>query len=188
MNIVTPPANTFVEGLLDMIEQAGDGYNGMESVSQRAHAFQCGQLSDDSQAPTSLIAAAFLHDIGHLLGKGEVLLAKQGIDGRHEDAGADYLASFFPEEVTEPIRLHVVAKRYLCFSEPEYMVDLSPASLTSLRVQGGPFSDEEAEQFLKQPFAPESIALRAWDDQAKVANMAVPDVSYFREVLKANVK
>jgi phosphonate degradation associated HDIG domain protein len=160
-------------------------YHG-EAVSQTEHALQAAHLAATEGAPPSLIAAALLHDIGHLLAVSEDL-AERGIDGRHEAAGASWLARHFGAEVIEPIRLHVAAKRYLCAVDPAYRARLSPASLRSLALQGGPMRDDEVAQFEANPHHPAALRLRRWDDEAKVPGRAVPGLDHYRATLEAVV-
>src|SRR5690349_10889305 len=111
-----------------------------EAVSEAEHALQAAHLAEREGAGDDLVAAALLHDIGHLLhGLGEDV-ADRGVDGRHEVAGHAWLARWFAPAVAEPVRLHVAAKRYLCATDPAYLARLSPASRQSLELQGGPFS------------------------------------------------
>ena len=131
-----------------------------------------------------LIVAALLHDVGHLLHSEEEDVADQGLDTRHEELGDLYLAAYLPASVTEPIRLHVAAKRYLCAVNPGYLAALSPSSLLSLKLQGGPMSSEEAEAFLLQPFGPEGVTLRRWDDEAKIPNLPVPTADSYLPLIK----
>lgn len=157
-----------IEELLDIVAEKGSGWYGQERVTQSAHALQCAQLAEQEGSAPGLIAACLLHDLGHLLAKerparGEV----RQIDDRHEHIAAGYLARLFGPEVTEPVRLHVDAKRWLCGTDPSYFNTLSPASVRSLELQGGPFSAPDAAAFHRQPFAPEAINLRRWDDLAK---------------------
>jgi [1-hydroxy-2-(trimethylamino)ethyl]phosphonate dioxygenase len=99
-----------------------------------------------------LIAAAVLHDVGHLLHGLSEDIAAHDIDGRHEVVGEAWLRSRFGSIVSEPVRLHVDAKRYLCFKEPAYQAELSASSLLSLKFQGGPFSTEESHAFERNPY------------------------------------
>jgi len=85
-----------------------------------------------------------------------------------------------------PIRLHVPAKRFLCWKDPEYLRQLSPASVQSLALQGGPMNDEQAAAFLRNPFADAAVALRHWDDEAKVPGLRVPDAAYYLPILRAS--
>lgn len=150
-----------------------------EEVSQTEHALQAAWAAERAGASSDLILAALLHDIGHLLHGLPEDIADSGLDARHEELGARWLAQFFGPEVTEPIRLHVPAKRYLCAVDPEYVRQLSEASILSLKVQGGPFSPEEAEAFRAGPHAEAALALRRWDEVAKMKGLATPDVEHF---------
>ncbi|MGH9677693.1 MAG: HD domain-containing protein, partial [Candidatus Acidiferrum sp.] len=111
--------------------------------------------------------------------------AEQGIDDRHEERGALWLQKHFGKRVAEPVRLHVPAKRYLCATEPDYWRSLSPTSHLSLRLQGGPFTPDEAKQFAASPFSADAITLRRWDETAKVPNLATPTLAHFLKHLEA---
>jgi len=164
--------------------RGGDAYFG-EPVSQLEHALQAAYYAGQENAPASLVVAALLHDVGHLLhGLGEHV-ADRGIDARHEDVGEAWLAREFGPEVTEPVRMHVDAKRYLCATDPEYLALLSPASLQSLALQGGAYTAEEAREFERRPFARDAVRLRRWDDLAKVPGMAVPGLESYRALIEA---
>ncbi len=169
----------------DLFRQRGHSWYAGEAVTQLQHALQAALLAEQHDAPASLIAAALLHDYGHLLHNFGEDCAEQGVDDRHEDLGAKRLQQFFGPEVTEPIRFHVPAKRYLCATEPEYFSGLSDASVLSLNLQGGPFAPEEAAEFIAQPYAQEGVRLRRWDDQAKVVDQQTPDIAHFRQYLIA---
>ena len=125
--------------------------------------------------------AALLHDVGHLLDGQDEDLADRGVDGRHEEAGCAWLARHFGPEVTEPIRLHVAAKRYLCAVAPSYLAGLSPASRLSLSLQGGPMSEDERAEFESNPSHDDAVRLRHWDDTAKVPGLDVPGLEHYRE-------
>lgn len=166
--------------------QHGDKKYG-EFVTQRQHALQCATLASQEGSPSSLIAAALLHDIGHML-ETSLGSAEPGEDLMHEVAGANYLSQWFPVEVTEPVRLHVVAKRFLTGNDPAYYETLSPASKHSLELQGGPMTAQAQRQFLEVPFAREAIQLRRWDDMAKEQDLDLSlQLSDFRELLESLV-
>ena len=165
----------------------GDDYGG-ERVRQLEHALQCAALAEEEGAPATLIAASLLHDIGHLIHDLGDSPAALGIDDRHELLGRQWLARWFGEPVTEPVRLHVNAKRYLTATDPEYFATLSFASVRSLELQGGPFSTELAAGFIGLPFALEAVRLRRWDDDAKVPGKATLDLAHFRPYLEASLK
>jgi phosphonate degradation associated HDIG domain protein len=172
-----------VDELLDLLsEQAKGAYFG-EPVSVLEHCLQCAYFAQQSQATPSTVVAALLHDIGHVLHGLPEDIAMHGLDGAHEDVAATYLAGLFGEDVTETVRLHVAAKRYLCATDPAYLMRLSPASVESLRIQGGPMSDEEVAAFAALPNAAVAVQLRRWDDEAKMPDLDVPGLAHYRPML-----
>lgn len=159
-----------------------DAYFG-EGVSQREHALQAAWLAENSNARPALVVAALLHDIGHLIHGLPENIADQGVDGYHEAAGANWLGAHFGPEVTEPIRLHVDAKRYLCATDPAYRAMLSPSSEQSLALQGGTADKEEVRAMEANPFFAGAVSLRRWDDAAKVPGLTVPDFEHYRNLI-----
>jgi [1-hydroxy-2-(trimethylamino)ethyl]phosphonate dioxygenase len=151
-----------------------------EPVTQLEHALQTAALAESSQASDSLVVAALLHDVGHLLPGPAGHTASPGADARHEDVGDQWLSGQFSRAVTEPIRLHVAAKRYLCAVDPDYAASLSAASQESLARQGAAMDQDEVRMFNQTPWANEAVALRRWDDAAKVPGLEVPGVSHYR--------
>ena len=121
--------------------------------------------------------------LGHLLHPEGEDAAQRGLDTRHEELAVAALAGHFPAAVLDPIRMHVAAKRYLCFAEPRYLAGLSPASVESLALQGGPMNAAEAEIFLASPYAREAVRLRRADDAAKMQGLAVPALETYRPLL-----
>ena len=168
-------------------ERGDDAYYG-EEVTQTEHALQAAWHAEKAESDASLIAAALLHDIGHLLhGHGEDFM-DQGIDDEHERLGERWLRRRFGPEVTRPVEMHVAAKRYLCAVEPDYFEGLSPASVASLDAQGGAYSDEEAQEFIRQEHASDAVELRRWDDLAKVPGLRTPALEHFRQYLETAAK
>jgi len=177
--------NRVVDQLIELLRTKGARQYGGERVSQCEHALQAASLAAEEDAPGPLVVAALLHDIGHLLhDKGEQSAAR-GIDDRHEEIGAEYLLPAFGLAVAEPVRLHVAAKRYLCATDPGHFPRLSPGSVRSLALQGGPFSPEEAAEFRALPFAEDAIRVRRWDEAAKVPGLPTPDLEHYRATLQA---
>ncbi|HEY1191373.1 MAG TPA: HD domain-containing protein [Gemmata sp.] len=169
-------------------ERGGAEYHG-EAVTQLEHALQGAHFAEQEGQPAELIAAALLHDIGHMLhGHGEDYL-EQGINDKHEDLGARFLARAFGPAVTEPIRLHVPAKRYLSSGKnPAYPGILSPASVRSLELQGGPMTAEEIAAFEAEPHFTAAAKVREYDDRAKIVGFQTPPYSHFRKYLEASLR
>jgi gamma-butyrobetaine dioxygenase len=172
-----------VDEIIRLFETRGQRDYLGEPVSQLEHALQTAQLAAAEGASDALVAAALLHDIGHLLGP-EENPAERGIDAVHEESGGAWLASRFGPEVTEPVRLHVAAKRYLCAADPAYQAALSPASVHSLQLQGGPFDAEQVRQFEENPYHQGAVRLRRWDDAAKIPGLTVPGVRSYAGTLR----
>jgi gamma-butyrobetaine dioxygenase len=155
-----------------------------EPVTQASHMLQAAALARAAHAPAPLVAAALLHDVGHFTPavSGHNDMRRAG--SRHSAAGADWLGQWFGEEVTEPVRLHVAAKRYLCAVEPGYLAALSPASQDTLRGQGGPMDEAELAGFEAHPQACAALRLRRWDDAAKDPAAAPPAFGYYKSLLR----
>src|SRR5690349_900725 len=114
-----------IEQLLNLMATQGGRQYGGEAVSQREHALQAAHLAEQEGAPAPLIVAALLHDIGHMLHREGDDAAARGIDDHHEALGGKQLRRVFGPGVSEPVRLHVDAKRYLCASDAGYFATLS---------------------------------------------------------------
>lgn len=176
---------TIVDQILHLFREKGQGLYFGEAVTETAHALQTAHLAETAGAGPELVAAALLHDIGHLLHGLPEDIADHEIDGRHEEGGAAWLERHFGPAVVDPVRLHVAAKRYLCAVDPSYQAGLSPSSQLSLRLQGGPLSAAEVERFQKEPHYKAAVALRRWDDTAKIPDLLVPDLEHYRPCLEA---
>lgn len=177
-----------VNALFNYMEAQGHSFYD-EVVTQLEHALQCAALAQQNDASPTLITSALLHDLGHFIldehNADKAFLAK---DLNHEEIGARYLAPFFPEIVTTPIRLHVPAKRYLCATDASYHDGLSEASKRSLKVQGGVMSDEEREAFEQIPHFQDALTLRRWDDLAKVKGLEIAGLETYRDIVQQCVK
>jgi phosphonate degradation associated HDIG domain protein len=145
-----------------------------EAVTIGEHMRQAGALAEAAGADAPLVAAALLHDVGHL---------RQDTDARHGSGGARWLSQWFGPAVTEPVRLHVAAKRYLCATEPGYFGRLSPESVRTLALQGGPMTPEQAAAFEALPHARDAVAVRRWDDEAKDPSVTPPGFAHFEPLL-----
>ena len=176
---------SLVEEIFRTFRERGAAQYLGEPVSMSEHMLQSAQAAEQDGAPPALVAAALLHDYGHLIHDLPEDSAEHGVDTRHEDVGFAFLARHFGARVAEPVRMHVAAKRYLCAVEPEYLHELSPASLLSLELQGGPYDEREVGEFEASPHAGDAVRLRRYDDAGKVEGMATPGLEHYRRVLEA---
>jgi gamma-butyrobetaine dioxygenase len=177
-----------VDVIADLFASEGAADYLGEEVTQAAHMLQAATLAERAGAGPPLIAAALLHDVGHFTGTVTGRDLMRGTDNRHSDQGAAWLGQWFGADVTEPVRLHVAAKRYLCAVEPGYLALLSPASVYTLGVQGGPMGPDEVAAFEASAFAPDACRVRRWDDQAKDPAARVPPFEHFAPILLALVR
>ncbi len=171
--------------LADIIDGKGHGQYGLSAINQRQHALQAALLAEQEDAGAALVTAALLHDIGHMVHDLGHNPADAGIDDRHEELGHDWLVRWFGPEVTEPVRLHVAAKRYLCAVDPTYFAKLSPDSVKSLALQGGPMSPAEVAEFEALEEHEAAVRLRRWDEAAKVKDLPTPDFAHFAPYVAA---
>jgi phosphonate degradation associated HDIG domain protein len=175
-----------VDEVLSLFERHGtERYD--EEIFQLAHAEQTAALARAGGATDAVVAASLLHDVGHQL---ELAERDDGgrdrtVDKRHEARGSAWLAGLFPPAVTAPIALHVRAKRYLCAIDPTYVDALSAGSVASLERQGGPMDAAEVAAFEANAGWEDAVALRRWDDQAKVPDLQVPSAVSYRDLLES---
>jgi phosphonate degradation associated HDIG domain protein len=176
---------TVVDEIFERFDEAGDELYIGEPVTVSEHMLQAAAFASRDEAPPELIAAALLHDYGHLVHGLPEDSAEHGIDTRHEELGFTFLERWFPAEVTDPIRLHVAAKRYLVAVDPAYRERLSSASLLSLDLQGGPMSPDEVASFEAGSHSEAACRLRRWDDASKEPDLAVPPLETYRGLLES---
>lgn len=171
------------------------GHHYDELVTQTEHAVQCASAAVADRAPDPMVVAALFHDLGHLLldDIGSGALDDTGAYGPtrdlcHEEVAARFLANWFGVDVTGPIRGHVAAKRYLCAGGGDYVAALSKASRHSLELQGGVMSPDEVAAFERTVGHVEAVAVRRWDDMAKVADRVDPPIRHFAPVVRRVVR
>src|SRR5258708_12043062 len=143
--------------LLDIFVGRATRRYGLSAINQLQHALQAATLAEADDAPPATVLASLLHDVGHMIHQLGEDPAGRGVDDVHEELGARWLAERFGPEVSEPVRLHVAAKRYLCAVESDYFGKLSPDSVRSLGLQGGPMSASEIEGFRRHPQHEEAV-------------------------------
>jgi len=154
-----------------------------ERVSMIEHALQAACFARHAKVSDSLVVAALLHDIGHLVEEVPDNIEEWATDARHEAIGSHWLSRRLRAEVCEPVRLHVAAKRYLCATDETYLAQLSPASVVTLKLQGGPMSAQEVAEFKQERFFEEAVRVRRWDDQGKVAGLMTPGLGDYRALI-----
>lgn len=181
-------SSLIVEKIITLFHDQGDSEYGGEPVTQGEHALQSAHLALAEKASSSLVIASLLHDIGHLLHALPDDAPEQGIDDLHEELGNRFLIKYFIPAVSEPVHLHVAAKRYLCAVEPSYFALLSEPSVLSLQLQGGPMSEEECQKFEANPFYKDAVQLRRYDDMAKIPNLTVQPIEFYAPFLQENLK
>jgi [1-hydroxy-2-(trimethylamino)ethyl]phosphonate dioxygenase len=173
-----------VEEIFELYRDQGAAAYFGECVSMTEHGLQAAHFAREQGAPPALVVAALLHDIGHLVEEVPADLADWKSDAGHERVGASWLAARFPEAVAAPVRLHVPAKRYLLATDPGYFAKLSPASVVTLKLQGGAMSPEETARFEREPFHQDAVLVRRCDDLGKVAGLRTAALADYRSVLE----
>jgi phosphonate degradation associated HDIG domain protein len=173
-----------MEEISAIYEGSGARPYGLHHINQRQHALQAAALAEAQGLSSAMVIACLLHDVGHMVHDLGENSAAHGVDDRHEAVGAAWTAARFGPGVSEPVRLHVAAKRYLCAAEPDYAAGLSKESRISLALQGGAMSAAEQQDFLALPFAREAVALRRIDERAKDPKAVTPTL---REILSRHL-
>ena len=165
------------------INRGGESYLG-EPVSMSEHMLQTAYNAEKNELDMPLIVAALLHDIGHYTGEFGEDFMQIGVDNLHEVSGERFLKHWFPPQVTEPVRWHVGAKRYLCAVDPCYFATLTPASVRTLDLQGGPMTPEEVSRFSTNPWLDRILQVRRFDDQGKVPGRKTPDLDHYLPMVR----
>lgn len=163
----------------DIYESRATKQYGLSDVNQQQHALQAAAMAEANGESAAMIVAALVHDIGHMIHDLGENPAEAGIDDKHEALGAVWLEDHFGPEVTEPVRLHVPAKRYLCTVDKTYFSRLSEDSVLSLKLQGGLMSTDEVRAFEANPHAQAAVRLRKLDEAAKDPHMQTAPVAHF---------
>ncbi|MFB7716169.1 HD domain-containing protein [Nocardia sp. NPDC056100] len=171
--------------LTELFESEGAADYLGEQVSMATHMLQTARVARESGASAALIVAALVHDVGHFSGAMSGRELMRGTDNRHDLIAAQWLSQWFDADVTEPVRLHVAAKRYLCGTDPDYYDRLSAASKYTMSVQGGQMSAAELAAFAAEPYCESATALRRFDDAGKDPDAPIPALADFRAEIDA---
>ena len=176
--------DTIVAFIGDIFTRRGhEEYLG-EAVTMAQHMLQGATIAEANNKSDEVIAGVLLHDIGHFISEFGTFSMADTEDRHHEVSGAEILEAFFPAVITECVRHHVAAKRYLCATKPTYFGRLSPASVHSLNLQGGPMNDDEVAKFASNPYLDEIIQVRYLDEAGKEADMNTHDFAHFMPMLQ----
>ncbi|OUS33681.1 phosphodiesterase [Rhodobacterales bacterium 56_14_T64] len=168
----------------DIFERCGDEEYLGEPVTMAQHMLQGATIAENNGQGDDIIVAALLHDIGHFTSEFGTFSMADTKDRFHEEAGAQVLAEFFSSVVTDCVRYHVAAKRYLCATKPDYYKRLSTASVHSLNLQGGAMIPQEVADFARMPNLKKIIQVRYLDDAGKHADMETPDFWHFAPMVQ----
>ena len=183
----------FLTKLMDITEKIISNFKNNKSlyigekVTIAEHMIQSAMMAEKSKSKNNLICSCLLHDYGHFILDDPEELVKKNKDGKHEDIGYEYLKKFFKREVVEPIKYHVLAKRYLARNK-KYYTRLSEASVLSLKLQGGLLNSRDAKSFEKKEFFKDSIKLRKFDEAAKKVGVKIKDIIEYKDLLKSSLK
>jgi [1-hydroxy-2-(trimethylamino)ethyl]phosphonate dioxygenase len=185
------PATLTPDTIVDFLgsifdRRGGEEYLG-EPVTMGEHMLQGATIAEQNGQPEEIIVAALLHDIGHFTSEFGTFTMDDTEDRHHEDAGGEVLERFFPTVITDCVRYHVAAKRYLCATRPEYLSLLSEASVRSLNLQGGPMQPDEVAAFESNPNLEKIVAVRYLDDAGKHPQMETPDFWHFAPMVQRMV-
>ena len=153
-----------------------------EKITISEHMIQSAMIAEKAKSPNSLICSCLLHDYGHFILENPDELVRKKVDGKHEYIGYEYLKKFFSKDVVEPIKYHVLAKRYLA-RDKKYFNSLSDASKTSLKLQGGVLSAKESKEFKKREFFKHSVKLRKFDEVAKRTDIKIKSIVDYKDLL-----
>ena len=157
-----------------------------EKLTMSEHMIQSAMLAEKAKCNDNLICSCLLHDYGHFIIDDPEGLVKNNKDGKHESVGYEYLKKFFKKDVVEPIKYHVLAKRYLA-RDNKYLSFLSEASKKSLKLQGGALNDKESEVFKKKKYFKNSVLVRKFDEAAKKTNIKIKSIDSYKPLLNSKL-
>jgi phosphonate degradation associated HDIG domain protein len=171
--------------LLALLDTRGSAAYFGEPVSVLEHGLQAAHFAREAGATDELVVAALLHDIGHVLSAPPDDIVDWHTDARHEEIGSAWLARRFGPAVSDPVRLHVGAKRYLCATTPEYLAKLTAASRRTLELQGGPMTPDEVDAFRREAYSRDAVRVRLWDDRGKIEGLVTPGLAEYLGLIES---
>ncbi len=176
---------TSVDEIFELFARDGHKNYG-EGVDVTTHGIETAVFAQRDGATDEMVAAALLHDIGHLIAdeQGTERFDMEVDDDDHEAIGGRILSRIFGPRVAQPVAMHVTAKRWRCTVEPSYHDQLSPTSRATLKAQGGLLDTEDVARFEAHPGFDDAVALRTYDDLGKDPDMVIPDLASFRPLLE----
>ena len=174
-----------VDELADLFARAGaQAYLG-EPVSMAEHMLQTADAAEHDGAPADLVVAALLHDVGHLVHTMAPDSAEHGIDTAHEEVGRALVVGGVPGDrrradppsCRPPSATSAQRLRATC-------TVLSPASVHSLMLQGGPMTSEEVVEVRVAPPLGRRRATSTMGRFRQGAGRAVPHFEHYRPFLE----
>ena len=157
-----------------------------EKITISEHMIQSAMNAEKAKSSNNLICSCLLHDYGHFILEDPDALVRKKVDGKHEYIGYEYLKKFFNKDVVEPIKYHVLAKRYLARNK-KYLNSLSDASKVSLKLQGGALNTKESKEYEKKDFFKNSIKLRKFDEVAKRTDIKMKSIIEYKDLLSSQL-
>ena len=173
---------TVINEICQLFQRFGGKYYG-ENCTQLMHAISTGENARSDNASQAIVVASFLHDIDHFLAdESNVQGFTEFGHPNHSEIAANWLDKHgFPDSVTQPIRYHVCAKRYLQRSHNK----LSSASFATLSQQGGSMTESEAAAFESNDYFNDAIQLRKYDDLGKPTYILTDDIDSWLKRVEA---
>ena len=157
-----------------------------EKITISEHMIQSAMLAEKAKSNEDIVCSCLLHDYGHFIIEDPDKLVKNEKDGKHESIGYEYLKNFFNKEIVEPIKYHVLAKRYLVRGK-KYFNLLSEASKISLKLQGGPLNNKESKEFENKEYFNSAVLVRKFDEAAKKKDVKIKSIDNYKSLLNSKL-